>query len=269
MAQPATREIYSDNSISAAVFDLQTTLVSTVCDGDVDFYRMEASGASHVLELGVGTGRVAWSLAEAGHHVTGIDVSKAMLAIAADKRADHIPVVSNRLQLHQADMAEFLLPERYDLAIAPFRSFNQLAEPDQAAKCLRHIHKHLQPGGRAILHLMPFPEHLLNTLGEPPPDEPLELVFPNGAILTAQFCHRTVDFSNQLLRLGIDYTYRDANGVVQDQSREFGTLRWFGWPEFRYLAALSDFVVQAEYSDFYGSPLRAGGEQVWILAKPS
>ncbi|MEX2246985.1 MAG: class I SAM-dependent methyltransferase, partial [Dehalococcoidia bacterium] len=44
--------------------------------------------APHVLEVGIGTGRIAVPLAERGVRVTGIDVSAKMLAILREKRGD-------------------------------------------------------------------------------------------------------------------------------------------------------------------------------------
>src|SRR5207248_193839 len=61
-------------------------------DADLDFYRQytllaAARGrrAATVLDLACGTGRVALSLAPAGHTVTGADASPAMLAQARAK----------------------------------------------------------------------------------------------------------------------------------------------------------------------------------------
>jgi SAM-dependent methyltransferase len=262
------REMYSEGTFSAAVYDLQTEVFSQACQGDVDFYLAEASGAVNVLELGVGTGRVAWKLAAAGHNVTGLDISLAMLKAASEKRCNFAREISDRLYLHQGDMADFSLPIQYDLAIVPFRSFNQLIEPDAAANCLRCVHRHLRPGAKAILHLMPFQESFLTVLGEPPPDGPVDLLFPDNSILTWRFCRRTVDFFNQLLHLELEYTYRSADRSVQDRSRESWTMRWFGWSEFRYLATLSGFVIEAGYSDFHRTSPGSGGEQVWVLSKP-
>ena len=42
----------------------------------------------HLLEVGIGTGRIAVPLAERGVRVTGIDISAKMLAILRDKRPD-------------------------------------------------------------------------------------------------------------------------------------------------------------------------------------
>jgi 2-polyprenyl-3-methyl-5-hydroxy-6-metoxy-1,4-benzoquinol methylase len=57
-----------------------------VVRGDTCFYLDLARRAGgDVLEIGVGTGRVALELAKAGIRVTGLDLSADMLAIAAEK----------------------------------------------------------------------------------------------------------------------------------------------------------------------------------------
>jgi SAM-dependent methyltransferase len=50
--------------------------------GDIAFYfDLARRAGGEALEIGVGTGRVAVELAKAGIHVTGVDLSAAMLAI--------------------------------------------------------------------------------------------------------------------------------------------------------------------------------------------
>ena len=70
------KELYSESSVSALVYDMQTELFSKECDGDVQFYLEAAGKFARVLDLGTGTGRVAWPMAEAGCSVVGLDVSK-------------------------------------------------------------------------------------------------------------------------------------------------------------------------------------------------
>lgn len=48
----------------------------------------EAAPSPRVLEVGIGTGRIAVPLAAAGLRVTGIDISPKMLAVLREKRAD-------------------------------------------------------------------------------------------------------------------------------------------------------------------------------------
>ena len=55
---------------------------------DVAFYRDAVHEyGDPVLELGCGTGRITLALAEAGHRVTGLDISERMLERCNQKRA--------------------------------------------------------------------------------------------------------------------------------------------------------------------------------------
>lgn len=123
-------------------------------DNDLDFYLdMAEKYGTPVLEIGVGTGRVAIELAHAGYEVLGIDNSANMLAIAAENVKDLPPEVQARLAFHQADMRDFDLGRKFSLCIIPFRAFlHNLTQEEQIAT-LKNVQKHLSPGGLLALDL--------------------------------------------------------------------------------------------------------------------
>src|SRR5271165_7218240 len=92
-----------------------------------DFYDAAASlSGGPVLELGCGTGRMLVPLAQAGLHVTGLDISQRMLERAAEKRARLEAAQHDRVRLVQGDMTLFDLGEQFPLVIIPFRPFQHL-----------------------------------------------------------------------------------------------------------------------------------------------
>src|SRR4051812_30926018 len=79
--------------------------------GDADLYLALAHRTGDpILELGVGTGRLAVPLAEAGHHVAGVDVDGAVLERARDRLADAGSAIASRVELTKADMLDVRLP---------------------------------------------------------------------------------------------------------------------------------------------------------------
>jgi len=111
---------------------------------DIPFYvdlALDAGGP--VLEIGVGSGRIAVPTALAGVPVVGVDSSAVMLDLARQRAAPHgVP-----LRLVQADMRD--LPElgTFPLVTVPFRAFLHLRDDAERLAVLRALHARLQPGG--------------------------------------------------------------------------------------------------------------------------
>lgn len=109
-----------------------------------------------VLELGVGTGRLALPLADRGLAVTGLDASPAMLErLRAKPGAD-------RLTLVECDMAA-PLPEMADgsfaVVLVGFNTFFNLTTADAQASCVAAVARLLRPGGRFVVEaFVPAPE---------------------------------------------------------------------------------------------------------------
>ncbi len=81
--------IYASRGLAVETYDVRIPAPDQPpIGGDVEFYSSLAQRANGpVLELGAGTGRVVWALAEAGFEVVGLDVSGPMLERAEAKRA--------------------------------------------------------------------------------------------------------------------------------------------------------------------------------------
>lgn len=123
--------------------------------GDLGLYENFARRIdAPVLELGVGTGRLALPLEQAGFEVVGIDSSEAMLAIARRKAGEQ---GAGRLRLVQADMAGFSLDAKFGLVFCALGGFLHLPGQREQAETLRRVRDHLRPDGAAVIDL-PVPE---------------------------------------------------------------------------------------------------------------
>ncbi|MFI5846034.1 class I SAM-dependent DNA methyltransferase [Catenuloplanes sp. NPDC051500] len=98
-----------------------------------------------VLELGVGTGRVALPLARAGYRVHGVDASGEMLARLARKPG------GDQITRTEADMSDFALPGRFGAVTCLFSSLFLLPDQDAQIRCLATAARHTLPGGVVII----------------------------------------------------------------------------------------------------------------------
>jgi SAM-dependent methyltransferase len=136
----------SEYDAIASLYDPWSTSVVE----DISFYVDEAlQAAAHpVVELGVGTGRIAVPTAAAGVHVIGVDSSAGMLEIC--RRAAEAAGVAALIDLRLGDLADPPVMERVRLVTCPFRSYLHLVDAVARVSALRAARELLVPGGRLI-----------------------------------------------------------------------------------------------------------------------
>ena len=129
----------------ADVYDQWYGDISDV-DGTVEAIRGLAGGGP-VLEIGIGTGRLAVPLQAAGLEVHGVDASNAMVErLRAKPGGADLPVLI-------ADAAE-RLPEvagGFAVVLAAFNTFFNLTAPGAQERCLDLIAARLRPGGLFVI----------------------------------------------------------------------------------------------------------------------
>lgn len=114
---------------------------------NVAFYvEIAEKTAGNVLEIGVGTGRVLFEIAELGRDVVGLDNSVAMLKEAKRKRREEHPMVAGRCRLLLADMLSFELGERFGFIYSASAGI-QTDSADHLRGIFRSVADHLEPNG--------------------------------------------------------------------------------------------------------------------------
>jgi SAM-dependent methyltransferase len=111
---------------------------------DIPFYvDLAVQSGGPVLELGVGSGRVAVPTALAGISVVGVDSSPTMLGLARRRAGPH----AANLRLIEADMRSLPDLGRFGLVTVPFRALLHLASDEERRAVLAAAHQRLRPGG--------------------------------------------------------------------------------------------------------------------------
>jgi ubiquinone/menaquinone biosynthesis C-methylase UbiE len=138
---------------------------------DVPFYvelAREADGP--IVELAVGSGRVAIAVAEAtGHPVLGIDTSPAMLAQARERAA----AAGVELELREGDMRELELDEQAGLVYCPFRGLLHVPLWANRRRVFERVAASLRPGGRFAWNAFAFDHAIAARLDGQHQDEPV------------------------------------------------------------------------------------------------
>lgn len=231
----------SDYDGIAGLYDAWSTGVVE----DISFYVDEAlASGGPVVELGVGTGRIAVPTAMAGVHVIGVDSSAGMLAVCAE--AARAAGVAGRLDLRQGDLRRPPVKERARLVTCPFRAYLHLASDEERLEALAAARELLLPGGRLVFDVFaPSDDDIEETHGRWLEREP-------GIFERADW-----DRTAQTLTLS-----------VRGESGESSMTLWWLEPQrWQALLAESGFVVEACYGWFDRRSYDGGEDSVWIARK--
>lgn len=106
---------------------------------------VELARGGPVLELGIGTGRLAIPLVDRGLAVRGVEASDAMIERLRANAGDvDIPVTVG-------DFTEVSLDETFALAVLAYNTIYAVPTQDDQVACFANVASHLRPGGRFVL----------------------------------------------------------------------------------------------------------------------
>ena len=132
--------------------------------GDTVDTLVRLAGGGDLLELGVGTGRIALPLAlrlEAHRNgrgrIVGIDESEEMLTIWRAKLSAHEGAAAHS-EVFRGDMAAPLPPGPFAVVFCTFNTFFNLPDHGAQRACLRNAAAVLAPGGAIVLEFAVFPD---------------------------------------------------------------------------------------------------------------
>jgi SAM-dependent methyltransferase len=212
---------------------------------DIPFYVEHAilSGGP-VVELAVGTGRIAIPIAEAGIRVIGVDASSEMLAVA--ERAAVEAGIEALVDLRVGDLAEPPVAGPVPLVICPFRSLLHLEDEPAKLHALRAVRMLLDENGRFVFDVFaPSPEDIADTDGRWLEREP-------GIFERA-------DWDQAARRLRLSVRARDAFASFD--------LHWLSAPEWLRLLDLAALDVEAFYGWFDRRPYDGEEDMIFVCRR--
>ncbi len=128
----------------ADVYDSLTFEVTRFTDACVEFLSSHA-GKRRVLELGIGTGRIALPLSARGLKVHGVDASEKMVARLREKPGGaDIPI-------EIGDFADIKVNGKFSLIYVVFNTFFGLVTQQHQVRCMERVARHLSEDGLFIL----------------------------------------------------------------------------------------------------------------------
>ncbi|MCL2408508.1 MAG: class I SAM-dependent methyltransferase [Oscillospiraceae bacterium] len=249
---------------SAWLYDLDVRVSpkNEALSEDVLFYLEYAKQQQgEILELACGTGRVSIPLAEAGFHVTGLDLSEQMLGIFREKLVDR-PELD--IEIVHSNIADFKVDRKFALIIAPFRAFQCLTDDSDIANALTCVREHLTDDGIFIVNVFnPYPVM----------DEswcrPEMLIWERldeetGNYVVKKVVHDKIDTENRVIYpyYVFEVTYPDGRA---ERILDYLKLKYYYSDQLRAEIEKTGMIVVEEYSWYDKSP--PGGREIIFICK--
>lgn len=212
---------------------------------DVGFYVDQAlATGGPVVELAVGTGRIAVRIAGAGIAVIGVDSSPEMLNVA--RTAADAAGVGELVDLRVGDLRDPPVPERVPLVICPFRSLLHMKTETEKLRALDAARTLLEPEGRFVFDVFaPSRDDIEKTHG-------LWLEREPGIYELAVWDEGTRTLALTVRSNGVSVTF---------------ALHWLSAPEWLELLDRSGFEVEALYGWFDRRPFDGDEDMVFVCRR--
>lgn len=218
----------------ADITDLETT---------VGFLAGLAGPQGRVLELGVGTGRLALPLARHVGRVTGIDSSRRMLDALASADVDRTVLTV------QGDMVDQAPDGPFDVVVAAYNTVFNLTTAERQQACFDRMAACLRPGGSFVVEAF---------VPRTDPDE------PRGSSVTV----RSMAVDRVVLSASIhDTESQTAEGQFVEFTESGGvrlrpwSIRWADPAELDAMALTSGFTRTERWGDYDRRPFDASSER--------
>jgi SAM-dependent methyltransferase len=210
---------------------------------DIGFYVDEARRAGGpVVELGIGTGRIAVPVAADGIHVIGIDSSPGMLEVCGRRAA----LAGVELDLRLGDLRDPPVDERVPLVICPFRSYLHMHTHAHRRQALAAARDLLLDDGRLVFDVFaPAPDDITDTHGRWLEREP-------GIFERAEW-----DTDGHTLTLSV-------RGRGNETTL---TLAWVEPHAWRALLEETGFEIEATYGWFDRRPYDGGEDTIFVARR--
>jgi SAM-dependent methyltransferase len=232
---------------------------------DLPFYgRLADDAGSPILELACGTGRVLLHLARSGHTVTGLDISRPMLALAHDHLSTEPSEVQARVTIVEQDMRRFRLEGRFRLAILAINSFMHLMTTRDQVRCLKCIRRRLVDDGLLVIDIFNPELALYDSAGRSFFERSMDDSATGGTV--TKLVSTRIDQERRVNHLTF---YYDEMAPGQQQTRHTAAIsqHYLHHSEMSALLVRCGFAVEQVYGGFGPSAWTPGSQKMIFLAR--
>lgn len=230
--------------------------------GDVSHYVELCRGASSVLELGCGYGRMLEALARPERALVGLELDSTLLRLGRETVAALPRGLARSVTLVRGDMQRFELGRRFQRVILPYNALYCLLTSRAVEQCFRAVRAALEPDGLFGFDVWNADPWYAQSLSPERGDEPLAAFEHAGRVWHAyERCRR----GRGPARLDVTYSYvPDGRGAPRTQ---IVRQRYYHSRELLELLSRCGFVVKSTLGSFSGGRFGSRSTRLIVTAK--
>lgn len=186
-----------------------------------------------VVELGCGTGKHAYLLAQHGHTVYGVERSREMLRQAKSRAKD-----IKELSFVESDIRNFYLGQSFDAAIALFHVMSYQIKTEDFIQVLRNVWSHLREDGVFVFDTWYGPA----VLTEHPEVRVRRLEDERYRI--TRIAEPVVRFNENVVDVHYDVFVENKQNLMVKNINELHSMRYYFLPEIRSMLDSCGFCIE-------------------------
>lgn len=184
-----------------------------------------APAAGSVLDLGCGTGRHDFELAESGYQIAGVDVSEEMLAAANFRLTSR--KLPHMLAFHRGDIRTVRLNQTFDVVISLFHVMSYQTSNDDLRAAFATAKAHLRPGGLFIFDCWYGPA----VLTDPPVVRVKRL--EDDEVAVTRIAEPVMHYNENVVDVNYEVLITDKNTGARELLHETHRMRYLFMPEIK------------------------------------
>jgi SAM-dependent methyltransferase len=213
------------------------------------------ANSKSILELGAGTGKHAFLLADKGYDILGLERSADMVAIANKEQNPHVKFVV-------ADITDFKLDKSFDVATSLFHVISYLTDNKSLIQTFKNVHQHLNKDGLFIFDVW----HSSAVNHQIPEKRTKKL--QNDTIEVLRKANPIIYSEVNVVEVDYDITITNLKDQTSEKIFEKHPMRHFSKPEIEILAFATGFeLLHTEEFETKTSPSTETWGVCYILKK--
>jgi SAM-dependent methyltransferase len=198
-------------------------------------FLADLAGRGPILELGIGTGRLALPLSRRGIRVYGIDLSPAMVEQLRSQPG------SSDIDVTIGDFATTKVAGTFTLAYLVRNTIMNVTTQDAQVECFRNVATHLEPSGCFVVEVMV---------------PPWQWVAPGGTVVPFDVSRAHLGFDE--VDVATQNAWSHHYWFVNGETKTFSIPFRYAWPsELDLMARLAGMSLRERWCDWNRQPFTA------------